>query len=714
VVFVAGAEVRVRIDAEDPEVAARARDGGLVVHDEADVVLVQVDDDWARFDAHRAAGRPILVLGDEAAVARALERGADGVVWPCAPALLAARVAAAERARWLPYHEALFDRVPPSVEYSSPSVHLLRVNPAFERLTGYAAADALGKTPKELFRTGTQDRSHFAAVQAKVDRGETWGGEVVDVRADGTLAMVYTTVTPVIVDSTRIGYVVTKREPGAELEALSGVEHRTRRLVEEAADAVFVATVDGRLADVNRSACRAVGKERAALLATNLFTLFEGATAPEWQARFDALVPGEPETIECALHTDAEPVPVELTLSVITASLERLVLAVARDITERKEAERALQRLNESLEAQVEARTRELEVTATRLSTVMDNLVDGVVAVGADGRIGVVNRAASELLRLPDAAVGAPLGAALDPALAAVLRAALSNDALASDDLTAGRRTLHAVASPIGGDGARGAVVLVRDVTYEREIERMKDDFIATVSHELRTPLTSVLGFAKLVRNKLSDRVFPATSTDSPRVKKAMDQALGNLDIIVSEGHRLTALINDVLDLSKMESGHVHWRMESQSVEALLEAARAASSALFEGSPVALRVDAPGDLPPVRGDKNRLQQVLLNLVSNGHKFTTEGAVTLEARAVDGGVEVAVADTGCGIDRAEHGAIFERFRQLGDALTDRPRGTGLGLPICQQIVRAHGAEIAVASALGRGSRFSFVLPLAEDA
>jgi CheY-like chemotaxis protein/nitrogen-specific signal transduction histidine kinase len=256
-------------------------------------------------------------------------------------------------------------------------------------------------------------------------------------------------------------------------------------------------------------------------------------------------------------------------------------------------------------------------------------------------------------------------------------------------------------------------VVLVRDVTREREVDRMKTDFIATVSHELRTPLTSVLGFAKLARTKL-DLLLPLVPEGDKKLQRAAQQVTGNLEIISSEGSRLADLINDVLDISKMEAGRVDWREDVIRVPELVDRAIAATSGLFaDASPVQRLRRVDDDLPFVVGDPQRLLQVLINLISNASKFTREGTITLAARRVTGGVELSVEDTGPGIPAKDHALIFERFRQSSsDTLTDKPKGTGLGLAISKHIVEHHGGRIWVESEVGRGSRFALVLPVQE--
>ncbi|HEX5591478.1 MAG TPA: histidine kinase dimerization/phospho-acceptor domain-containing protein, partial [Candidatus Limnocylindrales bacterium] len=192
-----------------------------------------------------------------------------------------------------------------------------------------------------------------------------------------------------------------------------------------------------------------------------------------------------------------------------------------------------------------------------------------------------------------------------------------------------------------------------------------KSHFLSNVSHELRTPLTSVIGFTKLVRKRLEEVLFPLVPADAvaadPKVERAMRQVAENLGIMVAEGERLTTLINDVLDLAKIEAGRLEWRDGPVAIPELVGRATAATAALFEQTELELVVDVPEDLPQTRGDRDRLIQVLINLLSNAVKFTPTGTVTVSARlATPGEIEVAVADSGIGIAPADHEKVWEQF------------------------------------------------------
>ncbi len=245
------------------------------------------------------------------------------------------------------------------------------------------------------------------------------------------------------------------------------------------------------------------------------------------------------------------------------------------------------------------------------------------------------------------------------------------------------------------------------------EADAAKSAFLSTVSHELRTPLTSVLGFAKIIKKRLEDRIFPLVPADDPKVVQTIHQVEDNLKVVVSEGERLTKLIDDVLDLAKIEAGKLEWHMESVTVEDIIDRATAATSSLFDQKGLRLEKRILPGLPALTGDRDRLIQVVINLISNAVKFTDHGTITCAAERRGGEVILSVADTGLGIAVQDQPKVFERFKQVGDTLTDKPKGTGLGLPICKEIVEHHGGRIWVESELGSGSTFSFALPVTAE-
>jgi signal transduction histidine kinase len=232
-----------------------------------------------------------------------------------------------------------------------------------------------------------------------------------------------------------------------------------------------------------------------------------------------------------------------------------------------------------------------------------------------------------------------------------------------------------------------------------RELEvasRHKSQFLANMSHELRTPLNAILGYGELVADGIYGEV-PAP----------VREVLGRVD---ASGRHLLGLINDVLDLSKIEAGQLSLALGEYSMQEVAQTVIVSVEALAAEKGLALGVDVAPDLPPGRGDQRRLTQVLLNLVGNAIKFTEQGGVGVQVAAADGAFEISVRDTGPGIAPADQERIFEEFQQA-DTSTTRPKGgTGLGLAIARRIVALHGGRLWVESVPGEGSTFRFTVPV----
>ena len=230
-----------------------------------------------------------------------------------------------------------------------------------------------------------------------------------------------------------------------------------------------------------------------------------------------------------------------------------------------------------------------------------------------------------------------------------------------------------------------------------QELDRMKDDFMSTVTHELRTPLTSIRAFSEIL-------------LEDPHVEVA--QRKDFLSIIVKETERLTRLINQMLDMAKIESGSAEWRAAELDLREVIAEATAATSQLFSEARVALTHLLGESAPRVMADRDRLMQVFINLLSNAVKFCESGRGHVEIRLTTaaGQARVDVSDNGPGIPRHQHETIFEKFRQGGDSATGKPRGTGLGLPISRRIIEHFGGRLWVESEPGRGATFSFILPV----
>jgi GAF domain-containing protein len=231
------------------------------------------------------------------------------------------------------------------------------------------------------------------------------------------------------------------------------------------------------------------------------------------------------------------------------------------------------------------------------------------------------------------------------------------------------------------------------------EASQHKSQFLANMSHELRTPLNAILGYTELI----ADGVYGETPEKMQTVLKRIE----------SNGRHLLGLINDVLDLSKIEAGQLTLTLAGYSLKDVVHGVFGAVEPLASEKKLAFKVEVPPNLPSGQGDERRLTQVLLNLVGNAIKFTDTGAVTIKASAMDGAFTVAVCDTGPGISESDQGKIFREFQQADNSTTKKKGGTGLGLAISKRIIELHGGKIWVESRLGQGSTFSFTLPIKAE-
>jgi signal transduction histidine kinase len=250
------------------------------------------------------------------------------------------------------------------------------------------------------------------------------------------------------------------------------------------------------------------------------------------------------------------------------------------------------------------------------------------------------------------------------------------------------------------------AVIAIENVRLFEEIQeksrqieeasKHKSQFLANMSHELRTPLNAILGYAELVL----DGIYG----------EAPEKMRNVLERIQTNGKHLLGLINDVLDLSKIEAGQLVLSLNDYSIKDMMQGVYVAVEPLAGNKKLNFRLEVPPDLPPARGDERRLSQVLLNLVGNAIKFTDTGEVAMRASAANGSYTVAVRDTGPGIAEADQAKIFEEFQQSESTHTKAKGGTGLGLAIAKRIVEMHGGRLWVESTLGNGATFFFTVPL----
>jgi two-component system, OmpR family, phosphate regulon sensor histidine kinase PhoR len=338
-----------------------------------------------------------------------------------------------------------------------------------------------------------------------------------------------------------------------------------------------------------------------------------------------------------------------------------------------------------------------------QLSTVLAYMADGVLILDEQGRVELINSAATRLLRTTQAL-------ALNHSYAEVVRHYKLIE-LWQHCRHTGQEQLEAVEigrdlfvqviiTPFQQQGARGYLVILQDLTQVRHLQTVRRDFISNLSHELRTPLASL----RAVMETLHDGALD----DPPVTQRFLSRAAGEVDT-------MTQMVEELLELSRIESGQVPLRLEKTAVPDLILPPLDRLSPQAQRTETELIIDLPANLPPVLADSPRVQQVVTNLVHNAIKFTPNGRITLSAQTdhkkAPGQVTIAIADTGVGIASEDLPRIFERFYKSDRARTRSQGGTGLGLAIARHIVERHNGRIWVDSREGKGSTFYFSLPLA---
>lgn len=396
-----------------------------------------------------------------------------------------------------------------------------------------------------------------------------------------------------------------------------------------------------------------------------------------------------------ALHRDGHEFPIEITIWALEDEGGTTFSAFVRDITDRIEAQEAL-------------RTSEARKTA-----LLESIAEGVITTDAEGLITSINPAMERLSGWRQADVVERKYSEAFPAFDAsgeplpeeerILARALLDKAIATSRgfdmffrIRDGRRIpVSTTAAPIFGDDGHsvGAVEVVRDVSSEREVDQLKSSLVSTVSHELRTPLTMIQGFSELLLTR---------DLAEERSREALRQ-------INASAERLTRLIEDLLSVSRIESGRLVARTEPERLDEVIDDVVATFDER-EDRPLALDVDP--HLPEVMADRDKLVQILTNLVSNALKYSEPPSeVRITAGKVDSTVQVAVTDQGIGLTEEEQSQLFSKFfRADRDEVRDAG-GTGLGLYIAKSLVEMQDGRLWVTSELGRGSTFSFSLPVA---
>ncbi len=357
----------------------------------------------------------------------------------------------------------------------------------------------------------------------------------------------------------------------------------------------------------------------------------------------------------------------------------------------------AFNRMADSLKAVI----GQLSAERDTLSAVLDTMADGVIVTEAAGRVMLLNPAARELMGIeaPEVAGSRLIELVRDNEIHRLVARCQGEKSRQQGEVSLlyPRRYLSAIATPLDGAGAPGVLLTLHDLTRIRQVETSQKEFVSNVSHELRNPMASIKAMVETLESGAVED--PAVAADFlGRMRQDVD--------------RINHLVNDLLELSRMESGQFSIAAEPVSLAGVAQGVKRQFREMAAARGVTIESQVPEDLPLVMADGDKLNQVLVNLVENSLKFSLpQGRISLEAQPAPGCVEVRLRDTGIGVAPQHLPHLFERFYKVDRARRDG--GTGLGLAIVKQLVEAHGGRITVESREGEGCVFTFTVPTVPD-
>lgn len=588
------------------------------------------------------------------------------------------------------------------ISIADPDGRILEVNDRFCAITGYRADELIGKDHR-IFNSGVHPPEFFADLWKTIKAGQIWRNEICNRAKDGRLFWVDTTIVPFIGEDGQterylsVRFDVTARKISEE--QLRASETLYRSVITAMSEGIVVMNQDGQIETCNTSAERILGLSHDQLIGRTSFD-------PRWQAIHEdgTPFPGEEHPAMITLRTGQPQQDVIMgvrkpngDLTWISINSQPLcdergtvyaVVASFHDITARRLAEQELRFQKTLLECQTEASP------------------DGVLVVSPDRRCLYGNRRFREMWNLLDLSVEqATCAASMEMMLDQVcdpervrneIEELYANPKLtgkAEIELKDGRTFERYSAPVISEDGEYyGRVWFFRDVTERRAVERMKNEFVAVVSHELRTPLTSIRGSLGLLAGGVAGELPP--------------RAAAMIDIALKNSERLVRLINDILDIEKIESGKMVFRMQPVVLDDLVRQTIEANRGFGQQYNVTIELAATLPNVQVYVDPDRMMQVFTNLISNAIKFSPPGDKVEVAigREPNGRVRVTVTDHGPGIPPEFRERIFQKFAQADSSNTRQQGGTGLGLSISRAIVERHGGQIGFVTATNLGTTF----------
>ncbi|MFN3478911.1 MAG: sensor histidine kinase [Thermodesulfovibrionales bacterium] len=346
----------------------------------------------------------------------------------------------------------------------------------------------------------------------------------------------------------------------------------------------------------------------------------------------------------------------------------------------------------EALKNRLEEAKKQLEI----IENVLKNMKEGLLIINENGRVLLFNDSLKELLGIISRNGDITAAEILRDAglLSLIEDSRLMNETISRDISLRNERYLQATSSPVQlSENEKGFIMTFYDITKLKRLEQMRRDFVANVAHEIRTPITAIKGFAEtLLDGAIEDK----------------ENAIRFLDIIKRHSERLNSLVNDLLTLSAIEQGEIKIEKADVNLSETIDALFALMGDKARSKGLYLKKALPEDMPSIKADRDRLFQILLNLIDNAIKFTDLGGVTVGAEKVEERIILFVEDTGCGIEKKHLSRLGERFYRVDRARSRELGGTGLGLAIVKHLVKAHGWTMDIGSTPGKGTKVKIII------
>ncbi|MEQ9669686.1 PAS domain S-box protein [Coleofasciculus sp. G2-EDA-02] len=628
---------------------------------------------------------------------------------------------------------AIFEQASVGIAVAKPSGELLRVNQRYCDITGYPESELVGRLVQDITHPDDREQNKGYLQQLMAGESSNYSLEKRYIRKDGKWRWVYISISRVHDSEKDQNYALAVVEDISDRKATEAAlresEAKFRAFLESASEAIIVTKAQGEIVIFNAKAEELFGYNRTEVFGREIeylmpqrYHFIHSDYRADYLAHPSKRAMGKSKTLS-AKRRDGSEFPIEVGLSTIQTQNGTFVIVFLTDITERQQAENEIKRLNQKLECQI----RETE---TRYAQIVELAEEGIWVIDAQGNTTYINQAMARMLGYTEVEM---LGHAIadfitpgDNYFAPPFPIQLNPSQVHRQEVQlctkAGNKIwAYMSTSPVLDDQGKllWSCALVYDITERKQAEkqlresnerislanaelaratRLKDEFLASMSHELRTPLNAILGLAEA----LQEEVYGELTAKQRKSLVTIEQS----------GKHLLDLINDILDLSKIESGKMSFSLNPVSVDYLCTSSLTFIKQQAQQKNIKLHYQIASVVSEIEVDERRLRQVLVNLLSNGVKFTPySGEVSLQVTADPDNeqLQFSVTDTGIGIAPENLNKLFKPFVQLDSSLSRRYAGTGLGLALVRRIVELQGGSITLESEVGKGSCFTVTLP-----